>query len=124
MRPRPVDEPEMKCATCRITLETVDSAALLENDVRRLRRRHVFNAPITKLRRVDAGKQVLSAAKQDRGDGKMHLVDQSRTEILPDCRDAAHQLNILVLCNLSGTPQRCLNAIGHEMKCCAPFHRD
>src|SRR5688572_157022 len=73
---------------------------------------HVLGAPIAKLWGVDASKKVFPGAEQDRGNGKMHLVDQSRTEVLPDRRGAAHKLDVFTVGSFGGALQGSVNTLG------------
>jgi hypothetical protein len=65
--------------------------------VRSVRGGHVFGALIAEFWGVDAGKKVFPGAKEDRGNGEMHLVDQSRAEVLPDGRDTTHKLDVFTI---------------------------
>jgi hypothetical protein len=58
--------------------------ALGENDMRGVGRGNVLGTLIAELRCIESGEEVLSAAEQDRRDGKVHLVDETRTQVLLD----------------------------------------
>src|SRR5438046_10009040 len=86
-----------------------------EYDVRRGRRRHMLGARITQRRQIDARKERLTTAEQDRRDRDMHLVDEARLEILAHRGRPAADLDIEVARGLPGAPQRFLNSAGDEM---------
>jgi hypothetical protein len=55
--------------------------------MRRVRRGHVFGALIAEPWGVDPGEKVFPRAEEDRGNRKVHFVDESGAEILLDRGD-------------------------------------
>jgi hypothetical protein len=64
-------------------------SALCEDDVRGVRGGNVLGALVAKLRCVDSGKKVLPGAEDNRRNGNVHLVDESRAKVLPNRNDSA-----------------------------------
>ena len=58
------------------------------------RRGDVLGAAIAEPWRIDAGEKVFAGSEEDRGNGKVHLVDESGAEILPDRRHAAAEADV------------------------------
>lgn len=85
---------------------------------------HVFDTSVAKRQHVDICKEILPGAEQDRRDGNMHLVYQSRAQILPDRGYATAQPDIQPVCRDGGAPQCAEDAVGDEVKSSAAFHGD
>jgi hypothetical protein len=75
---------------------------------------------IAELGCVDAGEKVFAGAEEDRGNGEMHLVDESRAQVLPDCSDAPAQPDILAIRGFAGAFQRNVDAVT-KWKVVPPF---
>ena len=61
--------------------------ALCQHHVRGVRRGDVLRALIAELGRVDLGEKGFPGAEEDRSNGKVHLVDQTRAQLLPNRRN-------------------------------------
>jgi hypothetical protein len=85
---------------------------------------NVLGAVIAELWSVDTGEQVLPGTQQDRGDGQVHLVDQSCAKVLPDRGYAAAKPDVLAVGGVGRSLKRCVDTIGDEMENRAAFHRD
>src|SRR5262249_29983836 len=81
-------------------------------------------ARVTKPGEIDAVEEMLARAQQHRRDRKMHLVDQTGTQIVPDGGDAAAKADILAAGGIEGALERGLAASGDEMNRGPPRHGD
>jgi len=54
----------------------------------------------------------------------VHLIDESRAQVLPDCRDAAAQPDVLIIRGFAGAFQCSVDAIGDEVEGGAAVHGD
>ena len=63
----------------------------------------------------------LTRTEQDRHVGQMHLVYQSGPEVLPDCRRAAGDQDVLITSCLESAVECALDSVGDEVERRAPF---
>src|SRR5215469_1903932 len=67
---------------------------------------------------------MLSRTKQNGRNCEMHLVDETRLEILPDCRRSASEPHVFAVRSVCRTPEGGVNAIGNEVERGAAIHGD
>lgn len=84
----------------------------------------VFGATIAERGEVDSGEEAFSAAKNQRGDGEMHVIDQSGLQVLPDGRRSAAEADVATACGFVGLAESGVDAVGNEVECGAAFHGD
>src|SRR5262245_33719690 len=83
---------------------------------------HMLDTLVPKRWQVNAGKKAFPRAEENRRAGDMHLVYQSRTQILSDRRNTASEPDVEAVCRIPGEFQRPVNPVGDEMKCSASLH--
>src|SRR5262245_60736331 len=79
---------------------------------------------IAELPCVDTGKKVFARAEENGGNGEVHLVDETRAQILSDRRDAAAQPDVLTVRSFDGAFQCSVDAIADEVECSPAVHAD
>src|SRR5882672_10615501 len=77
---------------------------------------HVPDAAIPKLHRVETSEQAFAGTEQDRSDGQMHLVHESRAQVLLDRRDTTAQPDVASLRSLGRALQRGVYAASDKVK--------
>ena len=87
-------------------------------------RGNVLNALIAEFWSVDIREKVLSRSEQNRGDGKVHLIDEAGAKILPDRGDSASEAYVSTASRFSGSLKRRVDAVGDKMKRRAARHND
>src|SRR5262245_29120356 len=92
--------------------------------MRGIRRGHMLTARVAKLGEIDAAEEMLTRAQQNRGDRKVHLVDQTGPQIVPEGGDAAADADILAARGIEGALEHVLDAIGDKVKGGAARHHD
>ena len=98
--------------------------ALSKDDVGRIRSVSAFAALIAELWCVDTSEEVFPRAEKDWGNGKVHHVDESGTQVLPDRCNATAEADVLTLGGGGGTLKCRMDAIGDKMKRSASVHGD
>src|SRR5262249_4452309 len=69
-----------------------------------------------------AGEEILSGAHQDRSNGEVKLVEQSRLQVLADCRRAAADAHILAARRSLRLLERGFDSVGDEEEFGAALH--
>src|SRR5437867_8468637 len=85
-----------------------------DDDVRCPRASHVLRDFVAECGEVDLAEKVLSRAEQSRGDREMHLVDESRSQVLANGRDSPAESNVSSARGRDGLTQRLLDPTGDE----------
>src|SRR2546425_393550 len=70
------------------------SHPLAKKHVHRSLSEHVARALVSQRKQIDSAEQMLAGAEQHRPDRKMHLVDETCLQILPDRRNPASQAHV------------------------------
>ena len=81
-----------------------------------------FGALIAELWCIDTSEEVFPRAEKDWGNGKVHHVDESRAQVLPDRCNATAEADVLTLGGVGGTLKCSLDAIGDKMERSASAH--
>ena len=87
-------------------------------------RRGMFDDAEPERRQVEACEHRFAASEHHGRDGEMHFVDEAGLKILPDRRDAAADLHVLVAGRRPGLFERGLDPVGDEVKDRAALHLD
>ena len=69
----------------------------LHDQMDRVRGRNTLGTCISKSAQIEAGKERLTRAEEDRRDCKMHLIDESSLQVLPYRRGSATDPNVFSL---------------------------
>jgi len=73
---------------------------------------------------VKSTEKMLPRTEQSRRDGQMHLVNESRADVLLDCCNPAAEPDVLTSCGVSRAFKRGMDSVGHEMEGRSPSHGD
>ena len=84
----------------------------------------IFCAFVPQRYRIKTGKKMFTGAKQNRGNGDVHLVDQTSLKVLANRMNAATQPHILTLGCRLGLGQGRVNLLGDKVKGGAALHDD
>src|SRR5690606_38701261 len=104
-----------------------DSRLLLlrsaQDDMQGMLARDVLDAAKARGIDIDAGEQRLASTEERGRDRDVHFVDEIGFEILPHCRDAAADADVLASRSIFRALERFVDSARHEMKGRIAFHR-
>src|SRR6266478_5945208 len=89
-----------------------------------MRSGNVFSDLIAEFACVNSGKKILPGTEQDRRNGQVHFVNETREKVLPDGRDSAAKPDVSIFCCVSGSFKRGMDSVGYEMEGSSSVHGD